>query len=287
MAQFTTDQPNPKPVSFMVTIALIFLLLTWPVWRWLWQEWMGNQYYSHGLLIPVVTLFLVVQRMRNDRTFVWQPGQNSLLGLAFLVVSLLAFLYTLNTKAYYLSTFAMIAIAASLVWILGGGTALEKLKFPLIYLAFMAPLPFIEQSTLPLAMFTGVCSTGLVQLLGMDVNVVGNAVTLPNANLVIGAQCSGINSLIALTALTSLAAYLVTGSFWKRALLVISAVPLAMMSNILRVSSLLFVARSYGAETAFLFYHDYSGPIFFVAALILLYLFAQLLRCTTLRVNVI
>ncbi|MEZ4712154.1 MAG: exosortase/archaeosortase family protein [Caldilineaceae bacterium] len=285
--QYSAERLKTSSSSLIVIIGLLFMVLTWPVWRWLWQEWLGNQYYSHGLLIPVVSLFLIVQRTRNDPTFAWRHGQSDPLSLTLLVVSMVAFLYTLNTKAYYLSAFAMLVMLASLVWILGGRVALRKLAFPILYLGFMAPLPFIEKSTLPLAMFTGVCSTGLVQLLGLQVQIVGNAVTLPNADLVIGAQCSGINSLIALTALTTLAAYLVTGSFWRRLLLILSAAPLALLSNILRVSSLLFVARAYGAESAFTFYHDYSGALFFVAALILLYLLALLLRCTTLRVDVI
>ncbi|MEZ4656602.1 MAG: exosortase/archaeosortase family protein [Caldilineaceae bacterium] len=285
--RYSTARLKTNSSSLIALIGLLFIVLTWPVWRWLWQEWLGNQYYSHGLLIPVVSLFLIIQRVRNDSTFVWQNGQNEPLSLALLVISMLAFVYTLSTKAYYLSAFAMLAILASLIWILGGRVALRKLAFPVLYLGFMAPLPFVEKSTLPLAMFTGVCSTGLVQLLGLQVQIVGNAVTLPNADLVIGAQCSGINSLIALTALTTLAAYLVKGPFWRRALLILSAVPLALLSNILRVSSLLFVARSFGAESAFIFYHDYSGPLFFAAALLLLYLLALLLRCTTLRVDVI
>ena len=285
--RYSAARLNTNTSSLIVIIGLLFMVLTWPVWRWLWQEWLGNQYYSHGLLIPVISAFLIVQRVRNDPTFVWRNGQNNPLSLALLALSMLAFLYTLNTKAYYLSAFAMLFMLASLVWIAGGWSALRKLAFPILYLGFMAPLPFVEKSTLPLAMFTGVCSTGLVQLLGLQVHIVGNAVTLPNADLVIGAQCSGINSLIALTALTTLSAYLVQGPFWRRALLILSAIPLALLGNIMRVSSLLFVARSYGAESAFTFYHDYSGALFFVAALILLYALALLLRCTTLRVDVI
>ncbi|MBV7328833.1 exosortase/archaeosortase family protein [Chloroflexi bacterium TSY] len=151
----------------------------------------------------------------------------------------------------------------------------------------MIPLPFIDYATLPLALFTGICSSGLVRLLGLDVTIVGNAVTLPNADLVIGAQCSGINSMITLIALTTLAAYLFHGPWWGRILLVFCAIPLALLGNILRVSSLLFVARSYGVEVGFSFYHDYSGGVFFVVALVLLYPLAKLLQCRTLRSEVI
>jgi exosortase len=262
-------------------------VLTLPVWRWLWGEWMANDYYSHGVLIPPVSLFLAYQRFKHDRELVWRPGSGNSAGLLVLGVSLLLYLFFLNNKTYYMAAFATIGLIYGTVWTLGGGQAARRLAFPIGYLAFMVPLPFIERTTLPLAMFTGVCSGAMVQFLGLEVSIVGNSVTLPNADLVIGAQCSGINSLIALTALTTLAAYLLDGPLWGRMLLVALSIPLAMLGNILRVASLLFVARDYGAEAAFVYYHDYSGPVFFVLMLILLLPLAWLLRCRNLRTEVI
>ena len=71
-----------------ILAALGFAALTWPVWRWLWSEWMSNEYYSFGVLIPPVALVLAFQRFRNDRTLVYQPGKMSFWGLAVLVPAL-------------------------------------------------------------------------------------------------------------------------------------------------------------------------------------------------------
>jgi exosortase len=266
---------------------VLLLVLTWPVWHWLWGEWLGNDYYSHGILIPLVVGFLIVQRLRNDRS-VWSTGEVSRSGgLAVLSVSLLLFLYFFNGRAYYLAAFAMIGLLVGLIWSFWGAHLVHKLIFPLSYLMLMIPLPFVERVTLPLALFTGVCATGMVQWLGMEVTVVGNAVTLPNANLVIGAQCSGVNSLIALVSLMALAAYLLDGPLWGRLTLVATAIPLAILGNILRVASLLFVARAYGAQAAFTFYHDYSGIVFFLAVVLLMFPLTQLLQARTFRLEVI
>ena len=279
-----------RPLSFLLLPLVAFaafFALTWPVWTWLWGEWMANEYYSHGVLILPVSLFLVIQRFRNDPTLPWPPQNGSNRGLLLLVPALAAYLLFMQDRAYYLAALAMIVLIAGLVWTLMGDIALRKLLFPIAYLIFMVPLPFVERSTLPLAMFTGVCSGGLVQFFGLDVTIVGNAVTLPNANLIIGAQCSGINSLISLLALTTLAAYLLEGPFWARTILVLAAVPLAVAGNILRVATLLVVARHWGVDAAFTFYHDYSGPVFFVLALLLLIPLVRLLRIDTLRPQVI
>jgi exosortase len=264
-----------------------FGVVTWPVWRWLWSEWMSNDYYSHGVLIVPIALFLTVQRFRNDKSLAEAPGRPSIYGLALLAPSLLLYLYFLQNKALYLAAFAMIGIIAGLIWSLAGLLVLRKLAFPVAYLALMIPIPEWDRITLPLAMFTGVCAGGVVQFLGLDVTIVGNSITLPNADLVIGAQCSGVNSLIALTSLMVLVAYLLDGPVWSRIALVVLAIPLAILGNIVRVASLLYVARAWGAEAAFTFYHDYSGLLFFVAVLLLIYPITRLLRFGELRYEVI
>ena len=268
-------------------IVASFALLTWPAWRWLWGEWNGNDYYSHGVLIPPVVLYLAWRRLHLDRAWQWQTDLGDSRGLAVLVASLGLYLYFLNQKAYYLAAFAMIGLMLGLVWLLGGGQTVRKLAFPLGYLVLMVPLPFVERTTLPLALFTGVCSTALVKFLGVPVTIVGNAVTLPNADLVVGAQCSGINSIIALTALNALVAYIMAGPWWGRVALVMLATPVAMLGNILRVANLLVVAYIWGADAAFRFYHDYSGVIYFGLALALLIPLTRLLRCNKLRLDVI
>lgn len=252
---------------------------------------MGNEYYSHGLLILPVALFLAIQRVRLDKqarpVSLLDTTGNHPVGILLLGVGLVSFIWLLNQNAYYLAAFAMLVMAAGTLWALGGLRLLQKLLFPIGYLAFMIPLPFIERSTLPLALFTGVCAGGLVRFLGVDVSIVGNAVSLPNAELVIGAQCSGINSLIALTALMTLAAYVLSGPMWGRILLVLLSIPLAMLGNILRVTTLLFVARSLGAQAAFTFYHDYSGLLFFMLVFLLMFPLTRLLQTRTLRLDVI
>jgi exosortase len=287
----TPLQPKWQRILERIWLPLLagvgFLALTVPVWRWLWSEWMSNDYYSHGLLIAPVALYLSVQRFRNDDSLVYPSGKGNLYGVILLAVALGAYVYFLQARALYLAAFAMVAMLAGLVWALGGTNVVRKLAFPIAYLIFMIPLPSWDRITLPLALFTGVCSGNLVQFLGLDVTIIGNAVSLPNAELVIGAQCSGVNSLIALVSLMVLVAYLLDGPIWSRIALVLLAIPLAVIGNILRVSTLLFVARAWGAQAAFTYYHDYSGIFFFIGVLLLVYPLTRVLRFGHLRYEVI
>jgi exosortase len=274
--------------AWLPLLALMgFVAITWPVWRWLWFEWMSNQYYSHGLLILPVALWLAVQRFRNDPELVYAPRQGSLAGVVAFALGLAAYLLALQQRAYYLAAIAMIGMLAGLLWAVAGMTVLRKLAFPIGYLVLMAPLPMLDRITLPLALFTGFCSGSLVQFLGLPVAINGNAIALPNTDLVIGAQCSGVNSLVTLVALLVLVAYLLDGPVWSRVVLVLLAIPLALLGNILRVATLLFVARAWGADAAFAFYHDYSGILFFAAVLALILPLTRVLQFGRLRAEVI
>lgn len=255
--------------------------------RWLWGEWWSNEYYSHGVLIPPVSLYLIYQRIRLDKTFRWEPGVGALYGLGIVAAGLAFYFLALEWRAYYLATFSTIGVLFGLLWVFGGTAAIRKLWFPILFLVLMVPLPILDRWTLPLALFTGVCSGAIVQFFGLDITIVGNSITMPNANLVVGAQCSGVNSLIALTSLMVLTAYLVSGPTLNRLFLILLAIPIAVIGNIIRVASLLVVARFYGAQAAFIFYHDYSGWGFFVIALLLMVPITRALRCNQLRTEVI
>ncbi len=274
-------QPVTSTILPFVAAALL-ALLAWPVLRWVWNEWWSNDYYSHGSLILLVSTYL---GWRVLRTTPKSKGDNR--GLIILAVGLALFVFLLNRRAMYLAAFATIMMLAGMVWALGGGLLLKRLAFPLGFLGLAIPLPIVERATLPLSLWAGTLSGSLVRWLGLDVAVTGAAVTLPNTTLTIGAQCSGINSMIALLTLTTLAAYLLRGPWWGRLGLVAAAIPLAMMGNVLRIANLLVVARFWGADAAFRFYHDYSGPVFFVTVLIVLVPLSRLLQCKSFRLDVL
>ncbi len=256
--------------------------LLFPTWRWVFREWLSNEYYSHGLLVLAVSAFLVWRATR--RYPIRTPDNRALFGLA-----LFSGLYLLfySRQTFFVAAIVSVALVACLLWFVWGVAALRRMAFPLAFLALAIPLPIVDRATLPLSLWAGTLSAGAARLLGVAVSVTGAAVSLPNTTLTIGAACSGINSIIALLTLTSLAAYLLNGPWWGKTLLVAASVPLAMLGNILRITNLIVVARWWGVSAAFEFYHTYAGGIFFLLAMILLLPLSRLLRCKTLRWDVL
>jgi len=231
-------------------IGILLLALFYPTLKWLLGEWLGNDYYSHGPLVPLISAFLAWRLWIK-----WLPEQRRIkpatIGLLPLGAGLIVYLYALLQRAYFAASLAMIIIIAGLVWYLLGTAALRRFAFPIGFLVFMIPLPFIEPLSVPLAQITGAMSAAIVRLLGVPITVNGAQISLPNAELVVGAQCSGLRSIVTLMTLVGLVIFLVEGAWWKKLLLALSSIVIAALGNVVRVASLLVVANIWGADAAF------------------------------------
>lgn len=238
--------------------------LAYPVGRWLVGQWLTNEYYSHGALVLLVSAYFTRRALRRNRTV------SAPVNTALALLSGGAGLYLLGEAlvARYLSALALILMAGGLIGFLSGRETLRRLAFPLAYLVFAVPLPFVDSLAVTLGALMARWATLLAWALGVPAVSEGGRVTLPTCSLTVGAPCSGVRSLVALLALAAVWAYLVRGPWPARIALPVAALPLAALTNLLRVTSLLWVADRRGAETALHYYHDFSGPVFFGLALI-------------------
>jgi exosortase len=266
-------------------IGILLLALFYPTLKWLVGEWLGNDYYSHGPLVPLISAFLA-WRLWVKWPLEQRRIEPAAMGLLPLSAGLIAYLYALLQRAYFAASLAMILIIAGLVWYLLGTAALRRFAFPIGFLLFMVPLPFVEPLSVPLAQLTGVVSAAIVRLFGVPITVNGAQITLPRAELVVGAQCSGLRSIVTLMTLVALVIFLLEGVWWKKLLLALSSIVIAALGNVMRVASLLAVANIWGADAAFKYYHDYSGIVFFLSALALLLLFSWVLGCREIREDI-
>jgi len=268
-----------------VLIGILLLALFYPTLKWLLGEWLGNDYYSHGPLVPLISAFLAWRLWVK-----WPPEQRQIkpaaIGLLPIGVGLVAYLYALLQRAYFVASLAMIVIIAGMVWYLLGPAALRRFAFPIGFLLFMVPLPFVEPLSVPLAQLTGTVSAAIVRLFGVPITVNGAQISLTNVELVVGAQCSGLRSIVTLMTLVALVIFLLEGAWWKKLLLALSSIVIAGFGNVIRVASLLIVANIWGADAGFKYYHDYSGVVFFLSALALLLLFSWVLGCREIREDI-
>jgi exosortase len=270
----------PKVTLAYLVIAGLVALLLYPALAWLTRSWQVNPYYSHGFLIPAIALFLAWRQWRH---VVARPRQGgSWIGLGVTLGSLAVIVWALRWQNYVVASLALAPLLAGLLHYLEGWPRLAPWLFPLLLLALMVPLPFVDQLSPWFQSFTARWATGLARLVGISAVQQGGEILLPGTTLVVGAPCSGLRSLVAMLTIGVIWIYLVEGRLLAKLLMLAAVVPLVALGNVLRIGTLLAVAEVFGEQVALTYYHDWSGIILFVFALGLLLALGKVLGCSRL-----
>lgn len=241
--------------------------LLWMVERW---NDAGGEDYSHGWLIPFVSIAVIWLRRRDLAA---APRSLSRVGLAIVVTGLL--MHWLGAKAQQtrLSLFGLVLLIWGLPFYFRGWAFARLLIFPCSYLIFCIPLNFLDSITFPLRIFATVVSTALLNGLGIAAERSGSAIYSMAAggfSFDVADPCSGIRSLLAMTALTAVYAQFTQKTLLKKWVLFLSSIPLAIIGNIARITTVALVAEAFGEKLALGLYHDYSGYVVFSVAIALM-----------------
>jgi exosortase len=266
-------------IGGVIILGLVILLFSSTL-SWLVYNWLNNSYYSHGFLVPLVSAFFL---WRRREAFSPDNREPSNVGLVILGVSLAGFLVAQLWQAYHLSAVAFILLLTGLSVYFLGTRSTQRIAFPLAFLLLMIPVPLINQLSPALESFTATVSTSVVDVLSMPAVNQGSRIQLQNSSFVVGAACSGLNSIVALATLVVIFVYIVEGSYPAKIVLLAVSVPIAIVANVFRVSSLLAIAHVFGAEAGMKYFHDYSSPVLFLLAFVLLVLVSRLVRCSEIR----
>lgn len=267
------------PIVGAMAIAALVTVVFLPTLRWLAQSWLGNPYYSHGLLVPAIAGYLVWRRRR----VIIQPWDG---GLAVVALGIGLHVASRPQQLHILSAAGLIVVTIGLVLTFAGPTAARRWAFPLAFLGAMVPLPFVERLSPPLEAFVARYAAVCVRPLGVAATTIGSQVHLASTAFTVGAPCSGLRSIVALLTLTLLFVYMVRGPWWGKMALLTAALPIAIVANLLRVSSLFFVADTLGADAGLLYYHNLSSPTLFLVAVAMLLMTSRGVRCHAIRTDI-
>jgi len=258
----------------LVFMALaIGVLSVWPFWDGLsvlWDYWIEIPEYSHCLLIPPIAVFLIYQQKdRLERvTFAgsWWGVALLVLGGALLVLGQLGTVYTLVQLAYLASLYGL--VLSFLGW-----PACRLIAVPLLILLFMIPLPsfFLTNLSTKLQLVSSQIGVAFIRLFGVSVFLEGNVIDLGGYKLQVAEACSGLRYLLPLMTMGFLMAYFYKGAAWKRILLFLSSIPIAVMMNSVRVGIIGVTVEHWGTAMAEGFLHEFQGwMIFMVSAALML-----------------
>ncbi|RKY83713.1 exosortase [candidate division KSB1 bacterium] len=240
-------------------------------------QWWDDPNYSHGFLIPLVSGFFVWKARKKLGTL---PTQNSNWGLLVLVAGL--GLYVVGTAAmeYFSVRFSMVVVVIGLVLYFGGKKFLKTLWFPLVFLVFMIPIPYViyYSVTFPMQLFSSKLACGFLQLSGLSVMRQGNVIHLPNYSLEVIEACSGLRSLMTLSALGAAMAYMTQKSLVGGVIVFFSSIPIAIGANVFRLVITALGAFLISPKFAEGFLHEASGLVVFLSGLFCLSLVAVAVR---------
>lgn len=226
--------------------------------------WEQQEEYSHGFLIPLISLFFVWQK-KNELSRIPFPGSWGgvvvlLLGIALFFLGELSTLYTIIQYSFLISLFGLL-----LAWF--GWVGVKVIWVPLLFLFFMIPLPnFLYQGlSAQLQLISSEIGVWVIRLFGISVYLEGNVIDLGAFKLQVVEACSGLRYLFPLMTLGFMVAYIYQAPFWKRAVVFLSTIPVTVLMNSFRIGVIGIMVEYWGSSMAEGFLHDFEGWIVFMA----------------------
>ena len=268
---------RPWPLGGLMLVVGLLGFLYYPTLLNLGREWYGDNNYSHGFLIPFVSAYLAWQRREQLGALNPKPSRA---GLSIIALGLLLLASSAMASELFLRRVSFLIVLTGLVWWVLGTRGLRILALPLAMLLFMVPPPPIVFNAIaaPLQGFAAQVAEGALALMGIPVLREGNIIVLANTRLEVAEACSGIRSLITLMALSAIFTSVTGMCLWRALVMVLAAVPIAVVANAARVTATGLLAHAYGASVAEGFFHVASGWLLFLVAAVLLALLAVGLR---------
>ena len=264
-----------KKVIILLTLSLAsFIYAYHDTFLWLYERYTNpDSHYSHGFLIPLISGYLIWKKRDQLQHVELRSSRN---GLVLVALALLIHIGSVWTHVYFTSGFSILLLCVGLSLYLLGYEFTKKISFPLGFLIFMFPLPMgaIAAFSFPLKLMVSNLAASFLNLTGLPIFREGAVVHLAKTTLTIDDPCSGIRSLISLLALGALIAYISKTPVWKKIVLFVSAIPIAIFTNVLRVCALILAANWLGSQWAMPehWFHTASGMGVFGISMVLLFL---------------
>jgi exosortase len=231
--------------------------------RVLYDSWNEETRYEHGVMFPFIILGLLIYHWKNIIASIRQGEWQGLLLVGF---GCLLFIISHRVIQWRVGVASLPFMVSGLIWYLCGRKTFLLTAFPVFYLWLSIPVPDIQQATVPLQNISVSMAQSICKIFGVGTYASGAVIysTTQKWNpLTIDEMCSGIRSLMALLMISCAWAYLAPMNLWKRALLIFSALPIAILGNGLRVASIFIIAEYGNPQFAEKTWHDHSGLLLF------------------------
>lgn len=258
----------PMPWAKIAWFSVLLVAVYFPILRKLVDQWMTDDDVSHGFFVPIVAGYIAWQRRE---VLLRLPSKPAWWGLGLLVWSGLQSYVGVLGAELFLQRTAFLEAVLGMLLVLGGTALIRELIFPLLLLPFMIPIPTViyNQITFPLQLFASQVAEFCLMIINIPVLRDGNILELASQKLSVAEACSGIRSLLMLTFLSLVYAYVFDSKVWMRWALFVCTIPIAILSNAGRVT-ITGILSEIDPELATGVFHETEGFVIFGIALVML-----------------
>jgi exosortase len=257
--------------AVLAGLAALLAYTYWPTLSDMVRKWESDPQYSHGYLVPAFALALLWLRRQH-----WAAVTPAWSWWGVWLLTAGALLHLAGSYLYYdwLSAGSLLPSLAGLFALWGGRPALRWAWPALGFLAFMVPLPYRVEVLLshPLQRLATRVGTYSLETLGFPVVAEGNTIVLEGMRIGIAEACSGLSMLVTFVALSAAVVLVSRRSVFDKSVIVLSAVPIAVLANMVRIIVTAVLCETVGSAGASAFFHDWAGWFMMPLALGLLWL---------------
>ncbi|MEX2112927.1 MAG: exosortase/archaeosortase family protein [Pirellulales bacterium] len=286
-AEVSWNDPTQRVPLITLGLSTLALVVSyWDMFSLVKEEW-ANPLYSHGYIVPIFAIGLLWMRFQPFRPV---PVIERWAGLGILVLGLSVRLFGVFMTMAPLDRYSFPVSLFGLFMLVGGWHMIRWAWPAILFLLFMFPLPSVLEHNIlwRLQTLASVCSTFVLQTMGVAAFRQGNLISVPGADLNIADACSGLRMLTIFGALAVAMVFLVERPWWDKFMILLSAVPIALIVNIIRITctGLLYMAVGPDNEFAKKLGHDWAGFFMMPLALGFLWIELQILERLTVPVEV-
>lgn len=240
-------------------------------------NWMSDDNFSHGFLIPVISGFMIWKQRNKLVNTKMNPASWGIL-IVFIAMAM-HIVGGISAEVFTMRTSMIVCICGTIIFLFGV-QFFTDVMIPIMYLIFMIPIPKIiwNQISFPLQMMAAKSTSSIIQILGIVNLREGNIIHLSNTSLQVVDACSGLRSLTSMLALTAAFSYLSDLKRINKWLLFVSAIPVAIFLNIARLTITAIFSQIFEPEATKRLLHDISGFVILLFGVIIIYFIKDIIE---------
>ncbi len=258
-------------------LLVLFIAAYWVPIKGIVNTWFTSEDYSYGLIIPLISAYLIWDKRNRLKNL---PVKGSWPVLPLLVAAVALSLYGILGSSGNISRPLIPVLMILFAAFCFGKTLTGQLFFPLGFLIFMVPIPAFLERTLGMYLKSVSSKLGgsMISFFDIPVHVSGNVIDLGVTQLQVVDACNGIRYLFPLIALGFVYSYFFERVTWKKVFCVAATIPIAVLTNGLRIGITGILTNTFGTAAAEGFFHDFTGWVLFLVSFAFLFLLGRILR---------